>query len=128
MKFPSDIEKIILSYLTYNEIKTLSLPYDYYKNYLQNHKSKTKKEAWYRGNYNNINQSCFTCNNSFIDKPRVMVICMDCELMFHEVCNYPLVCFDCVKSREKIKRGKVFGSFCPSCNKKKMVVAIECYS
>jgi len=62
MKFPSDIEKIILSYLTYNEIKTLSLPYDYYKNYLQNHKSKTKKEAWYIGNYNNINQSCFTCN------------------------------------------------------------------
>lgn len=127
-KLPSDCVNNILSFLNNSEIKKMNLPYEYYKHYLKNRLNVNKPELWYRGCYNNLNHGCFLCNKELYTEVRMLVICFDCELLIDDYCNYPNVCLGCIKTKETIKRGKVFGAYCQSCNSNRMVIAVECYS
>lgn len=128
MKLPLELVTYILSFVNNNEIKTLELPYEYYKQYLYVRLPQTKSPIWYRGVYNNINSKCFKCEKSIRFDLRIMVVCQKCEFSLDGFYYYPHLCVGCVNINDEIKRGRIFTTNCPSCNSIKMNLAIEAYS
>ncbi len=122
MKLPYEIVILILSYFSVEEIKHVHIPYQYYKQYL-NTRVNIKSERWVNGMYNNLHNKCFKCADDYGDS-YFMVICMKCELLLNDYCNYPLICKPCVNN-SKMVRGKVLCSTCPSCLDKKMHIIIS---
>ena len=127
MKLPIEIIANIFSFLHSNEIKIMELPYNYLKMYLHERLGTQKNELWYRGVYNNINSKCFVCAKCIRFSMQIMVICINCDLSLDGFYYYPHLCVNCV-NENPITRGRIFSSHCPSCKKKRMNLAIECYS
>jgi hypothetical protein len=127
MNLPRDIVIHILSFLDNNTIKKISVPYDYYKQYLIFRNIKNKPESYYKGVYNNLYNNCFTCRKELTKPLYIMIICFSCEILLDDYCTYPMVCIDCIENK-KILRGKVYTSNCPSCNDNRMHVAITSFS
>ena len=90
---PIDVVGIILSYFKHEDIKKMNLPFNYYNIYLQARSNKQMNKIWYKGTYNNLYRGCFLCNTFLYNEATyMMIICMKCELLVDNYCNYVEMC------------------------------------
>jgi intein/homing endonuclease len=132
---PEDIWVFILSYLDIDNIKKIDIPFEYFKKYLilrlENDKKDLKhNNSWYKGVYNNRYDKCFKCERYLLSNLLyIKVICNNCELDIDNIYKYPNICLDCVgPTNQRMIRGRIISSYCPSCIKKRLHLGIATYS
>lgn len=116
----------ILSFLEFNDFIKLNLPFLFFKKYIINRISIKKSDKWIKGIYNNCYNNCFVCSY-YTPLTYCMVICISCEILLDNICNYPMLCYNCNYNKE-INRGKVLCLPCCCCENKCMHIGITAYS
>ena len=125
---PEDMIIEIMSYLHFDIILKIDVPFKYFKNILISRCHNKMPDNWYKGMYNNMYHQCFKCERMMNLHLHITVICSRCEIIADDIFKFPTICINCVKTDTIVSRGKIFSAYCPSCCNKRMHLGITSYS
>jgi len=116
LNLPLDINIVILSYLSYNNLQFLANKTLISKNLMKFvliHKYGSNRKDFLEGITNNFYSECFKCGLN-LGAMYNIIICYKCNLFADGYHQYPLICHNCCK--KKLKRGEMKYTFCDICN------------